>query len=312
MLVVDDDGSNRLLAVRWLERAGLSTREADSGEDALRVLREAPERVGAVLLDIMMPGMNGYAVLEQLQAEEALRDVPVVMLSAHLQQESDVVYGLRRGAIDHIAKPFRGPVLAAKVQALVELRGRQLELGERLRRAEAQATTDPMTALANRRQFETELKRELAFTERHHAPLALILVDIDNLKTINDALGHASGDRAIVWTAEGLRDAMRCSDRSFRIGGDEFAVLLRGLDRQSGLRAARRFIKAQRRRPLHLESGQELEVTVSVGVAAADADNDYDIRELFQRADRALYVAKGKPDSRVEVEAEHEPRPPGR
>jgi len=129
VLVVDDDGSNRLLAVRWLERAGLSTREADSGEDALRVLREAPERVGAVLLDIMMPGMNGYAVLERLQAEEALRDVPVVMLSAHLQQESDVVYGLRRGAIDHIAKPFRGPVLAAKVQALVELRGRQLELG---------------------------------------------------------------------------------------------------------------------------------------------------------------------------------------
>jgi len=193
------------------------------------------------------------------------------------------------------------------VQALVELRGRQLELAERLRRAEAQATTDPMTALANRRQFETELKRELAFTERHQAPLALILVDIDNLKIINDALGHRSGDRAIVWTAEGLRDAMRCSDRSFRIGGDEFAVLLRGLDRSGGLRAARRFVKAQTRQPLRLDVEEALEVTVSVGVAVADSSNDFDVNELFHRADRALYAAKSAPESRVEME----PEPPG-
>src|SRR5262245_53162470 len=218
VLVVDDDGNNRLLAVRWLERAGLTTCEAQSGEDALRQLRRAPERVGAVLLDVMMLGMNGYAVLEQLQAEDALRDVPVVLLSGHAQPESDVLYGLRHGAVDHIAKPFRGPILAAKLQALVERRGRQLELGERLRRAEAQAMTDPMTGLANRRQFDLELKRESAFTTRHRTPLALILVDIDNLKVINDALGHAAGDRAIIWTAESLRSAMRVSDRSFRIG----------------------------------------------------------------------------------------------
>jgi diguanylate cyclase (GGDEF)-like protein len=302
VLVVDDDGSNRLLAVRWLERAGLPTCEADSGETALRVLRTAPEKVGAVLLDVMMPGMSGYAVLEQLQAEEALRDVPVVLLSGHAQPESDVLYGLRHGAVDHIAKPFRGPILAAKLQALVERRGRQLALDERLRRAEAQATTDAMTGLSNRRQFDSELKRETSFTVRHRTPLALILVDIDNLKVINDALGHGAGDRAIVWTGEGLRNAMRCSDRSFRIGGDEFAVLLRGLDRSSGLRAARRFVKAQTKRPLHLGVEEGLEVTVSVGVAAADASNDFDVGELFGRADRALYAAKRHPESRVEGE----------
>ncbi len=306
VLVVDDDGSNRLLAVRWLERAGLATCEADSGETALRVLRTAPEKVGAVLLDVMMPGMSGYAVLEQLQAEEALRDVPVVLLSGHAQPESDVVYGLRHGAVDHIAKPFRGPILAAKLQALVERRERQLALDRRLRQAEAQATTDAMTALSNRRQFDSELRRETAFTVRHRTPLALILVDIDNLKLINDSLGHAAGDRAIIWTAEGLRGAMRCSDRSFRIGGDEFAVLLRGLDRSSGLRAARRFVKAQSKQPLRLELGEGLEVTVSVGVAAADAGNDFDVTELFRRADRALYAAKRHPASRVELEPEDE------
>lgn len=301
VLVVDDDAGNRLLAVRWLERAGLGTREADNGVDALSALQAQPEDFGAVILDVMMPNMNGYEVLSHLQADDRLREIPVVLLSAHIEQESDVLDGLRRGAIDHVSKPFRGPILAAKVQALVERRRRVLELEARLRRVEAQARTDAMTGLANRRQFEADLEREKAFTSRHRAPLSLLLVDIDKLKVINDALGHSSGDRAIAWTADGLKSALRSSDRGFRIGGDEFAVLLRGLDREHGLRAARRFLEARDKQPLVLDD-DSLKVTVSVGVAAADASNDFDVRELFDRADRALYVAKGHPDSYVEAE----------
>jgi diguanylate cyclase (GGDEF)-like protein len=302
VLVVDDDGPNRLLAVRWLERVGISTCEAENGEDALRVMRASPESIGAVVLDVMMPSMNGYEVLERVQADEALRDLPIVILTAHVQQESDVVNGLRNGAADHLAKPFRGPILAAKVQALVERRSRQLQLEERLRRAEAQATTDSMTGLGNRRQFEAELMRETSFTIRHRAPLTLLLVDIDNLKVINDALGHFAGDRAIIWTADALRGAMRCSDRGFRIGGDEFAVLLRGLDLEGGLRAARRLLKSQAEQPLSFDDGDSLKVTVSIGVAAADQGNEYDVGELFIRADRALYAAKHHPETRVEAE----------
>ncbi len=278
------------------------TCEAASGEEALRVLKAAPESFGAVILDVMMPSMSGYEVLEQVQADDALRDVPVVILTAHVEQESEVVYGLRIGAMDHLAKPFRGPILTAKVQALVERRSRHLQLVERLRRAEAQAMTDSMTGLANRRQFDLELKREMSFAIRHRAPLALILADIDNLKIINDALGHKVGDRAITWTADGLRSAMRVSDRGFRIGGDEFALLLRGLDGQSALRAARRLLKSQAAQPFTLDPGDARKVTVSLGVAAADASNDYDVSELFERADRALYDAKKHPAGRVEAQ----------
>jgi diguanylate cyclase (GGDEF)-like protein len=302
VLVVDDDAANRLLAVRWLDRVGISAAEAENGEEALETLRAAPRTIGAVILDVVMPVMTGYDVLERIQEDTTLREIPVVMLTAHVQQESDVLYGLRNGAVDHLAKPFRGPILAAKMQSLVERRCRQLLLEERLRNAEAQATTDFMTGLGNRRQFDQELQREMAFTTRHRAPLALLLVDIDNLKVINDALGHTSGDRAINWTAEGLRRSMRCSDRGFRIGGDEFAVLLRGLDRASGLRAAKRFVKSQSKQPLSLDDSDALKVTVSVGVAAADESNAYDVTELFQRADRALYAAKNHPDSRIETE----------
>jgi diguanylate cyclase (GGDEF)-like protein len=142
----------------------------------------------------------------------------------------------------------------------------------------------------------------MSFAIRHRAPLALILADIDNLKIINDALGHGVGDRAITWTADGLRSAMRCSDRGFRIGGDEFALLLRGLDGPSALGAARRFLKSQAAQPLALNPGDARQVTVSLGVAAADASNDYDVSELFQRADRALYAAKQHREARVEAE----------
>ncbi len=296
MLVVDDDGGNRLLAVRWLERSGLRAREADNGAEALRILSAEPEAFGAVILDVMMPHMNGYEVLDRMQADERLRDVPVVILSSHVQQESDVVEGLRRGAVDHVSKPFRGSILAAKVQAIVQRRRRVLELEERLRSALAQATTDAMTGLGNRRQFDADLEREKAFTTRHRAPLALLLVDIDKLKVINDALGHSAGDRAIAWTAAGLRRLLRSSDRGFRIGGDEFAVLMRGLDRQRGQRAARRFLEAQLEQPLLLDDADSVRVTVSVGVAAADASNDYEVSELFDRADRALYAAKAQRD----------------
>lgn len=293
--MVDDDSGNRLLAVRWLERVGLATCEAENGEDALRLLRRAPESIGAVILDLMMPTMTGYELLEQVRADATLRDVPVVILTAHVEQESDVVCGLKSGAVDHLSKPFRGPILAAKVQSLVERRSRHLYLEERLRRAEAQVTTDHLTGFGNRRQFDLELGREVSFTQRHRSSLALVLIDIDNLSVINAALGRASGDRAISWTAAGLRRAMRASDSSFRIGGDELAVLLRGLDYAGGLRAAARFAEAQAHQALHFDDGEPLKVTVSFGVAAADGSNDYDVSDLFGRADRALYAAKHPP-----------------
>jgi diguanylate cyclase (GGDEF)-like protein len=296
-LVVDDDCSNRLLAVRWLERVGIATCEAENGEDALRVLRGAPESIGAVILDLMMPTMSGYELLEQVRADDTLRDVPVLILTSFVEQESDVVSGLKSGAVDHLSKPFRGPILAAKVQSLVERRSRHLYLEERLRRAEAQVTTDHLTGFGNRRQFEIDLKRELSFTRRHQLPLALVLIDIDNLDVINSAFGRSSGDRVLTSAAEGLRRAMRASDSGFRIGGRELAVLLRGLDYPGGLRAAERFAKSHAAQMPHFEDGEPLIATLRFGVAAADGSNDYDVSDLFERADRALYLP---PDRSVE------------
>lgn len=271
------------------------------------MLRHAPESIGAVLLDLMMPTMSGYELLEQVRADATLRDVPVVILTSHVEQESDVLSGLKSGAVDHLAKPFRGPILAAKVQSLVERRSRHLYLEERLRRAEAQVATDAVTGFGNRRQFELELQREVSFTQRHRSPLALVLIDVDDLDVINSALGKSSGERALSWTAEGLRRAMRASDGGFRIGGSLLAVLLRGLDYASALRAATRFARSQAAEPLYFEDGEALKVTASFGIAAAEAENDYDVNGLFERAERALSDVKRPP----EADAPVSPRPPG-
>jgi two-component system cell cycle response regulator len=303
VLVVDDDAANRLLATRWLERAGLSFRQAESGEQALRVVQEDPRQIGVILLDVMMPSMSGYEVLERLQREPASRDIPVIVLTAHAGHDSDVVRSLQIGAIDHLFKPFRGPVLVAKLQALLERRRAQLSMGDRLSHAEALATTDALTGVLNRRQFDADLARETLYTLRHETPLALVLVDIDGLKQINDELGHAAGDRAIVWTAQELRRAMRRSDRVFRLGGDEFGVILRGSTRASAFRAAERLVNAQAARPLAFTDDGARPVLVSAGVAAADDANGFDVEQLFERADRALYAAKSAPaGARVQCE----------
>lgn len=292
VLVVDDDAANRLLAMRWLERAGLSIRQAESGEQALRLVKQDPRGIGVILLDVMMPSMNGYEVLEQLQREPMSRDIPVIVLTGHAGHDSDVVRSLQFGAIDHLSKPFRGPVLVAKLQSLLERRRLQLSMCDRLTHAEALATTDALTGVLNRRQFDADLARETSYTARHKTPLALVLVDIDGLKQINDELGHPAGDRAIVWTAQELCDVMRRSDRVFRLGGDEFGVLLRGSNRASAFRAAERLVNAQAARPLSFGEQVSRAVPVSAGVAAADEANGYDVEQLFERADRALYVAK--------------------
>jgi diguanylate cyclase (GGDEF)-like protein len=302
VLVVDDDCGNRLLAVRWLERVGIATCEAENGEDALRVLRLAPESIGAIILDLMMPTMSGYELLEQLRADDTLRDVPVVILTSFVEQESDVVSGLKSGAVDHLSKPFRGPILAAKVQSLVERRSRHLSLQQRLRRAEAHVTTDHVTGFGNRRQFDLELTRELSFTRRHRLPLALVMIHIDDLDVISSAFGQSAGDRAITWTADGLRRAMRASDSGFRIAGDELAVLLRGLDYAGALRAAARLADSQAAQPLRFGDGEPLEVTVSFGIAAADGSNDYEVSDLFERANRALSRSKTHPEQPAQAE----------
>jgi diguanylate cyclase (GGDEF)-like protein len=302
VLVVDDDADTRRLTVRWLTRAGLTCLEAGDGEAAVATAEAEHAILDAVVLDVMMPGIDGFETVRRLKQSAATATIPVLLLTAHANDDVDVVRGAETGAVDHLAKPFSGPVLVAKVKAVCERSQKDRELRQKLRYAEENATIDALTKLNNRRSFEARLREETAHAARHQEPFALVLVDLDHFKQVNDTFGHQEGDRVLVHVADALRSVLRKEDTAFRYGGEEFVVLLRATDAAHGARAADRLRAALKERPIDLGDAPESRViTFSAGVAAAEASNAFDAKDLVARADAALYRAKRAGRDRTEL-----------
>lgn len=301
-MVVDDDVSTRVLVAGWLRGSGLAVVEASAGEEALAKVREDPEAIDAVILDVMMPGMDGFQVLNQLKGDPRSSLIPIVFLSA-AARESDVVRGVRAGAIDYLPKPFSGPILVTKIKAVLARARAERALHDKLRSAEESATTDGLTGLSNRRAFDQRVSEMVANTVRHNEPLSLLMLDIDHFKAINDELGHLTGDEALVHLAGKLRRVVRAGDQVFRFGGEEFLLLLAKCDRASALRVFYRLRESLRAGPLPLEGGGTRLLSVSGGIASAEEDNGFRLGNLVGRADEALYAAKRGGRDRVEVEA---------
>lgn len=310
VLIVDDDTTTRLLAARALENAGFLVRSAGDGQEALDVVSRDPESIDTIVLDVLLPELGGFQVLERLKQAERLRDIPVVLLTARANEEADVIRGIEVGADDHVSKPFRDKVLAAKVRALCERRQERLALARRLQLAEELATTDPLTTLGNRRAFDTQLDVEVAFSMRHRQPLSLLVFDIDRFKQINDRFGHPEGDRVLYFVSERIRSSLRVSDQAYRLGGEEFAVLLRECSVTGARITATRILRAVSSEPFVFESGQREHISISGGVAVMDEHNDFRGERMLVRADAALYEAKEGGRGRVELEAEHCDTPP--
>ena len=303
VLVVDDDASTRLLITRWVEKAGFEVAQAKHGLDALEQLESDPGRFAVVVLDVMMPGLDGFEVISRIKANPSTASVPVVLLTAHANDEPDAVRGIESGAAYHLEKPFSGPVLGGRIRSLWQRRQKDLELEQRLADAEALAMTDPLTGLSNRRAFDEQLQRETSFSARHKQPLALLLVDLDHFKSINDLFGHPAGDAVLSYVADQLRATLRRSDQAYRIGGEEFVVLLRDTGFQQALAAAARLRQGLAASPVQLD-GENRFVTFSAGVAAADTSNEFATARLLERADKALYRAKRGGRDRTERETE--------
>jgi two-component system cell cycle response regulator len=300
VLVTDDDAATRTLIARWLMGAGLLTMEASTGEQAIALAREHAETIDAIVLDVMMPGMDGYAVLEKLSSDPLTSNIPVLLVTAHANAEDDLVKSFQKGAVDHIPKPFRGSVLTAKVQSFCARRRAERQLASRLAVAEARATTDALTRLYNRRHFESRLPEEAANARRHKVPFSLLLADLDYFKSINDLFGHAEGDRVLVHVADSIRAVLRSEDTGYRVGGEEFAVLLRATDSTGGTAFGERLRRWLEQHPLDL-GGESRVITFSAGVASADAAHDFSADRIVERADEALYRAKRGGRDRVEL-----------
>jgi diguanylate cyclase (GGDEF)-like protein len=257
---------------------------ANTGREAVRIaIAETPD---LILLDVMMPGMDGFEACTLLKADCRTAEIPVIFVTS-LNREMEETRGLEVGAIDFISKPFSPAVIRARVRNHVELK-QQRDILRRL------SFMDGLTGLANRRRFDEVLDQEWRRSRRSLSPLSLILMDIDHFKAFNDAAGHPAGDDCLRRIAQALEaSAHRSGDLVARYGGEEFVCVLPDTDRAGALAVAKRIQESISALALpHPRSVLSPIVTLSLGVATKAAGPGEDADGLTQAADRALYQAK--------------------
>ncbi len=286
VLVADDERLNRTLLAELLQK-DYRVLLARDGADTLERARQDADRIALILLDVSMPGMNGYAVLTALRADERTAGIAVIFITGQ-SLEADEEFGLRLGAADYIHKPIRPAILLARVRNLVNLALQKREL-------ERVAQHDGLTGIANRRHFDDSLDRACRRAARTGEPVGLALVDIDHFKLYNDRYGHVAGDEALRQVAQLLaRHARRPYDVAARFGGEEFALLTPMADGIFELAERFRRSVIDLRIP-HAASPTTEFLSVSVGTALISGASYADFRlRLIEQADRLLYMAKAQ------------------
>ena len=285
ILVVDDAPVNVKILTAAL-RQDYIIKVAVNGLDALASAKSEPYP-DLILLDVMMPEMDGYEVLRLLKENPATNRIPVIFVTAKASA-IDEEAGLNLGAIDYITKPISIPVTRARVRNHVALK-LQADLLEEL------SLIDPLTQIPNRRQMDENLENEWKKALRSGKPLSILMIDIDYFKGYNDHYGHGAGDECLCRVAEALSDGVsRSGDMVARYGGEEFAVILPETDLQSALLIAERLRQLVLGLNLpHAASRLGMRVTVSIGCATMDsATGITKADELLQKADSMLYQAK--------------------
>jgi len=302
ILVVDDHEDNIELLRARLEARGYEVYGANDGQAALeQVEHVCPD---LILLDVMMPKMDGMEVVRRLKTNKNLPFIPVIMQTA-LDSTENKVEGLDAGADDYITKPINFAELEARVNSLLrikalqsDLAAREKELSELNDRLRQISLTDGLTQVENRRSLEERLNEMWQHSVRLHEPIALVMCDIDWFKSVNDNHGHQAGDSVLKEFAQLLKAEAREIDRVGRYGGEEFLLILPG----TVLDAAVTFAERLREKVEHhtfTYAGGKLCRTMSCGVAGSPHPRVKDQEALLKASDDALYVAKETGRNRV-------------
>jgi len=294
VLVVDDNPTNVELLNEIL-RTNFRVQFALNGTDALESARlHQPD---LILLDIIMPGLDGYDTCKALKSGAETRDIPVIFVTS-MDRIEDEEHGLALGAVDYIAKPFSPAIVSLRVANHIELkRQRDLLL--------SMSQFDGLTGIANRRAFEDTLERFWHAQARKRQPLSVIMADIDHFKLFNDCYGHHAGDEALRSVARTLAGAVqRGQDMVARFGGEEFAALLPDNDREGAQRVAQRMLREVAALQIpHKDSPTAPSLTVSLGLSSIVPDPAYRPLDLVVCADQALYDSKKSGRARLTARA---------
>lgn len=328
ILIVDDVADNRAILLRRFQRRGFDVAEADSGLKALELIDG--QEFDLVLLDVMMPGIDGVETLRRIRSQKSASMLPVIMVTAKAESEN-IVESLSLGANDYVTKPVDFAVALARANTQIGRRRAELKalaaaealtkandnleknvadrtelllgLYQKLRaevavREEADARSlylayhDSLTGLSNRLLFKDQLERALQDFRATPYPVAVLFVDLDGFKSVNDTLGHSIGDQLLKSVAIRIRDILPENARLARFGGDEFAILQASAEQPSAaIQLAQDIIEAVGR-PSFIE-GCDVTLSASVGIAVAQAES-MTAENFLRSADIAMYGAKAK------------------
>jgi diguanylate cyclase len=312
VLIVDDRPENLLALERLLDDMPLETVRANSGNEALKLMLE--QDFALVLLDVQMPGMDGFETAKLMRENQRTENTPIIFVTAISKEERYVAKGHELGAVDYLFKPIDPVILKSKVTVFVELYAQkaklkgllselsdaQITLEQRNKQLDKLARLDVVTKLPNRLQFEESLAQVLASSQRHNRRFALLFLDLDNFKYINDTFGHDCGDEVLQVAANRISQCVRQDDvvsRSIetgsfaaRLGGDEFVVILTEIQKQTVAANVARRIVAAMSESIQLKE-TEVKIGVSIGIALFPEAGD-DVDTLCKHADVAMYRAK--------------------
>jgi diguanylate cyclase (GGDEF)-like protein len=302
ILVVDDHEDNVELLRARLEAWGYEVQAAHDGNEALQAVELAPPDL--ILLDVMMPSVDGNEVARRIKQNPALPFIPIIMQTA-LDSTESKVEGLEAGADDYITKPIEFAELKARLRSMLRIKRLQEELEERERqlleaneRLRHMSRTDGLTGLDNRRYVEQQLDLMFAHAERLNEPLACVMCDLDRFKSVNDDFGHHAGDAVLKQFAAILKHEAREIDSIGRYGGEEFILLLPGTVLDAAVTFAERVRKEVEGHTFVFDGGS-VRRTASFGIAGWPHPRISGCDRMVRAADDALYVAKETGRNRV-------------
>ncbi len=293
ILIVDDDRSN-LDVLMHILKPEYGIKVAKSGAAALKVANAHPPDL--ILLDVLMPDMDGFQVLAELKESDITRHIPVIFVTG-LARVEDEERGFREGAVDYIVKPFTHSIVKARVKT-------HLQIVKHLRTIERLGMIDALTDIPNRRSFDNQLPVLWRNSQRNKEELGLMILDADKFKVYNDTYGHPQGDVLLQNLAKTIIQCLRRPlDLAARIGGEEFAVVVPGTNLEGARRVAETIRAAVEDLAIPcLHSGVVTRVTVSIGVGVCVPEADNKMQDFVARVDELLYAAKQAGRNRVRAE----------
>lgn len=284
ILIVDDSRLNLMyLSTLLLDQYNVNI--AANGTEALKIIfsKNPPD---LILLDVVMPEMDGYEVCKRIKSEDSTKNIPVIFITGN-EREDDEIYGFKIGAVDYITKPFNPVVVNARVNTHMELIRYRNYL-------ESISYLDGLTNISNRRRFNEHSEMLWNIAKREKKVISIIMIDIDYFKAFNDIYGHQAGDACLFQVAQSLsKTVLRKTDLTARYGGEEFVCILPNTGLEDAFSIGEKIRKEIIKLGIPHKGSKVLDiVTISLGAASCIPDKDNSLNMLIKNADDALYYSK--------------------